>query len=84
MSTQTRIEFTPLASRVSQQRQGKRERMLARLRQGPATTWEMNQIGGSGFSARINELRVELRKRGGDIIFVPLGESGTYKLEEQE
>jgi hypothetical protein len=54
---QKRIEWTPTASKQETKRNGRRERMLARLQAGPATTWELMQIGGAGFSSRLNELR---------------------------
>jgi hypothetical protein len=54
---QRRIEWTPEASRVALKREGKRERMLARLRQGPARTIDLMLLGGSGFSSRLKELR---------------------------
>jgi hypothetical protein len=31
--------------------------MLERLKCGPATTWDLMQIGGAGFSSRLHELR---------------------------
>ena len=79
---QRRLEWTPLASREENHRSGQRAAILARLRFGPATTWEMNQLGGSGFSSRISELRVELRKRGGDIKCVRIDRHAMYELVE--
>ena len=40
-------------------RESRKARMLARLRQGEATTWELLQLGGAGFSSRLKELRRE-------------------------
>ena len=68
--TQRRLDFTPSASELQHEAQDREtacRRILERLESGPATTWEMMQLGGSGFSSRINELRVELRKRGRNI-----------------
>ena len=42
-----------------QRRESRKARMLARLQQGPATTWELMQLGGSGFSSRLTELKRE-------------------------
>lgn len=52
-----RTEILPTAAAVARKREGKRERMLERLKCGSATTWELMSIGGSGFSSRIAELR---------------------------
>lgn len=46
-----------LALRQSKRRTSKCERMLLRLREGPATTWELMGLGGAGFSSRLAELR---------------------------
>lgn len=53
-----RQEFFPTANRVSLKRQGRAFRILDRLRQGPARTWDLMMLGGAGFSSRIRELRV--------------------------
>ena len=54
-SLEIRLEFFPTASREENHRSGQRAAILARLRFGPAPTWELNHIGGSGFSSRIAE-----------------------------
>ena len=77
-SEQRRIEFLPLASREENHRSGQRAAILARLRFGPAPTWELNQIGGSGFSSRI----AELRKSGFQIKAVRIERHAMYRLEE--
>lgn len=33
------------------------QRIVARLRQGPATTWQLAQVGGIRFGARLDELK---------------------------
>jgi hypothetical protein len=74
-----RTEFLPTASRVSLKRLGKRERILARLKEGPATTWELMQLGGAGFSSRI----AELRRDGWNIPAPEMHEDyGVYRLEK--
>lgn len=55
---QARLDFTPAASEHAQALRGretKAQRILARLRIGPATTWELQRITGR-FSARLQEL----------------------------
>ena len=57
---QARLDFTPAASDLAHAvrgRESKASRILARLRQGPATTWELARIGGIRFGARLLELR---------------------------
>ena len=56
---QPRLDFTPAASELAHAvrgRETKAQRIVARLRQGPATTWELGQVGGFRFSARLQEL----------------------------
>jgi len=43
-----------------------RERILARLRKGSVTSWELSQIGILGYNTRI----MELRRAGHDIVTV--------------
>ena len=43
-----------------------RERILARLRKGSATSWELSQMGILGYNTRI----MELRRAGHEIITV--------------
>lgn len=62
VTRQARLDFTPAASELAQALRGretKAQRILARLRQGPATTWELARITGR-FSARLEEMK----KRG--------------------
>lgn len=41
----------------SKRRSTKSRNILARLAQGPATTWDLMRIGGSGWRSRLQELR---------------------------
>lgn len=52
-----RVEVDPTRNAVALKRDGRRARMLDRLRCGPATTLEMMMLGGAGFSSRLHELR---------------------------
>lgn len=55
---QARLDFTPASSEHAHALRGretKAQRILARLRQGPATTWDLQRITGR-FSARLQEL----------------------------
>lgn len=55
---QARLDFTPAASDLAHALRGretKAQRIVARLRQGPATTWDLQRITGR-FSARLQEL----------------------------
>jgi hypothetical protein len=75
--SQTRIEFGPTASKVESKRTSKRLLILGRLQKGSARCYELMQIGGSGFSSRIAELR-----RAGHVIRCYEDEDGgTYVLE---
>jgi len=78
-AVQKRIEFLPTANKQETKRNGRRERMLARLQAGPATTFELMALGGAGFSSRLNELR-----RAGHNIPAPEMHEGyaIYHLEE--
>jgi hypothetical protein len=73
---QRRIEWTPEASREENHRHGQRAQILARLKMGPATTLEMMNMGGSGFSSRI----AELRKEGWDIKAKRIDRHAMYEL----
>jgi hypothetical protein len=58
MSTQARLDFTPTSSELGHAvrgRETKAERIVARMRQGPATTADLARITGR-FSARLQEL----------------------------
>ena len=57
---QARLDFTPAADQLAHAirgRETKASRILARLRQGPATSLQLSTIGGLRYSARIHELR---------------------------
>lgn len=59
---QTRLDFTPAASELAHALRGretKAQRIVARLRLGPATTWELAKAGGMRFSARLGELKAK-------------------------
>lgn len=52
--------WTPAQRQLSahlDKRESRKARMLARLECGPATTLDLMQIGGAGFSSRLAELR---------------------------
>jgi hypothetical protein len=57
MSVSPRREFLPSQAAQSARRASKAQKMLERLKCGSATTWELMQIGGAGFSSRLHELR---------------------------
>lgn len=60
VARQARLDFTPASSELAHAvrgRETKASRILARLRQGPAGTMELAQIGGIRFGARLNELK---------------------------
>lgn len=78
VSAPRRIEVTPTANRESLKRLGRRERILARLQEGSARTWELMALGGSGFSSRLKELRND----GHRIVCIPDEDGATYRLEE--
>ena len=62
VTRQARLDFTPAASELAHALRGretKAQRILARLRQGPATTLELAQVGGFRFSARLQELEAK-------------------------
>jgi hypothetical protein len=77
---QGRLDFTPAASELAHAIRGRETRaarMLARLRQGPATTFDLMMLGGAGFSSRLKELR-----RAGHVIKAYGGpERYIYELE---
>ena len=78
---QGRIEFAPMASGNETKKGRRREAMLARLRQGPATTFDLMMIGGAGFSSRL----AELRRDGHNIPAPEMGENGgVYCLIEEK
>lgn len=75
-----RTEILPLANAVARKREGKRIRMLRRLESGPATTLELMQIGGAGFSSRLRELR----DAGHRIVCEEHEDGAVYTLEPEE
>lgn len=57
---QARLDFTPAASERAhslRHRESKAERVLARLKEGPATSLNLLAVGGLRYGARIHELR---------------------------
>jgi len=75
------IDWTPAArelGRAIQKRESKALKILARLRQGPAGTMELAQIGGVRFGARL----LELRRQGHKITTEEHAEYAIYRLEE--
>jgi DNA-binding HxlR family transcriptional regulator len=70
-ASQARIEFGPTASKVESKRTSQRLLILGRLQKGPARWWELMQIGKSGFSSRLSEL-----KRDGHVIRCDQDEDG--------
>ena len=54
-----RGEILPTAAQVSRNRQTKAQRVLERLRRGPATTYDLNRIT-PAYSQRIGEMKREL------------------------
>ena len=73
---QRRLDFTPAASELAQalrNRETRAQKMLARLRLGPCTTFDLMMLGGAGFSSRLKELRRaghEITVEGGPERFV--------------
>ena len=58
----------------------KAEAVLARLREGPATTLELVRVGGVRFGARVHELRDE----GHRTTTEPQGDHAVYRPEGRE
>lgn len=59
--------WTPAQRELSahmRRRESRKARMLVRLQQGEATTWELMQIGGSGWRSRLYELREDGKRDG--------------------
>lgn len=80
VARQARLDFTPASSELAHAvrgRESKAARILARLRQGPATTWELAQAGGIRFGARL----LELRRAGHRITTVEHADHAVYSLE---
>lgn len=73
---QQRLDFTPAASELAhalRNRETRAQKMLARLRLGPASTFDLMMLGGAGFSSRLKELRRaghEIEVSGGPERFV--------------
>lgn len=81
VARQARLDFTPAASELAHALRGREtraQRILARLRQGPATTWELAQTGGVRFGARL----LELRRAGHRISTVEHADHAVYSLDE--
>lgn len=76
----SRVKLTPF--RMEQgRRENNYDRVLARLRQGPATNHELAQIAGYRFGARLNDLR---KKHGGDYTCELVAESThIYELTKE-
>lgn len=58
---QARLDFTPAASELAHAvrgRETKAQRILARLKEGPATSLNLLAVGGLRYGARIHELRL--------------------------
>jgi hypothetical protein len=73
------VDFTPAArelGRAIQKRESKAEKILARLRLGPANSAELAQVGGLRYSARI----FELRAAGHNIVTEEHAEFAVYSL----
>ncbi len=76
----SRVKLTPF--RMEQgRRENNYDRVLARLRQGPATNHELAQIAGYRFGARLGELR---HQHGGDFNRVEVdGSTHVYTLTKE-
>lgn len=75
-----RLDFTPAASELAHAirgRESKAQRILARLRQGPASTMQLALVGGVRFGARL----LELRRAGHRITTVEHADHAVYSLE---
>ena len=60
VTRQARLDFTPAASELAHAvrgRETKANRILARLKEGPATSLNLLAVGGLRYGARIHELR---------------------------
>mgnify|MGYP007100154509 CR=1 FL=1 len=74
-------DFNPSARELAhalRNRETRAQKMLARLRLGPCTTFDLMMLGGAGFSSRLKELR-----RAGHVIEVEGGpERFVYTLKK--
>jgi hypothetical protein len=70
----------PTQAAQSAKRASKAQKMLERLKCGPATTWDLMQLGGAGFSSRL----FELRSQGYVIEAESQGDYAIYTLVEGE
>lgn len=80
VTRQARLDFTPAASELAHAvrgRETKAERILARLRQGPANSLELLRVGGIRYGARLHELR----RQGHRIETEEHAEWAVYRLE---
>ena len=81
VSRQARLDFTPAASDLAHAvrgRETKAQKILARLKEGPANSLELLRVGGIRYSARV----FELRKQGHRIETEEHAEWAVYRLEE--
>lgn len=79
---QARLDFTPAASEQAHALRGretKAQKILARLKEGPANSLELLRVGGIRYSARIHELR----QQGHRIETEEHAEWAVYTLEEE-
>lgn len=77
---QARLDFTPAASDLAHAvrgRETKAQKILDRLKQGPANSLELLRVGGIRYSARIHELR----RQGHRIETEEHAEWAVYRLE---
>lgn len=75
-----RLDFTPAASQLAHAVRGREtraQRILARLRQGPATSQQLLAVGGLKYGARL----LELRRAGHRIVTEEHPEYAVYTLE---
>ena len=80
VTRQARLDFTPAASELAHAvrgRETKANRILARLRQGPANSLELLRVGGIRYSARVFELRAQ----GHRIVTEEHADFAVYTLE---
>jgi hypothetical protein len=81
VAAQIGIDFTPAArelARAVRKRETRAQKILARLRQGPANSQELIAVGGLRFGARI----LELRRAGHQITTEEHAEFAVYRLED--
>lgn len=82
VARQARLDFTPASSELAHALRGREtraQRILARLRQGPASSQELLRVGGLRYSARV----FELRRAGHRISTVEHADHAVYSLDEE-